>query len=148
VPPTCGSTSGTREPLAPQTRFEENRMKIAITTSGKDLEAPVDPRFGRAKAFVIYETDSCEWSLLDNAQNVHAAQGAGIQAGTTVANAGVEALLTGNCGPRAFSTLSAANVKVYTGVSGTVREAIEDFEAGKLRAATDATVGAHFGTGP
>ena len=122
-------------------------MKIAITASGKDLDAPVDPRLGRAKAFIIYDTETTEWSLLDNAQNVNAAQGAGIQAGSTLVNAGVEAVLTGNAGPRAFQILSASKIQVYTGLSGTVREAIEQLEAGKLQAAGGASVGAHFGTG-
>ena len=122
-------------------------MKVAITTSGDNLDAPVDPRFGRASAFIIYDTESGEWSTLDNAQNVTAAQGAGIQAGTTVANAGVEAVLTGNCGPRAFSILSTAKIKVYTGLSGTVRQAIEQLEAGQLSPASESSVGAHFGMG-
>jgi len=122
-------------------------VKIAITTSGADLDAPVDPRFGRAKAFILYDTDTGEWSVLDNAQNLNAAQGAGIQAATTVANAGAEAVLTGNCGPKAFTTLAAANVKVYTGVGGTVREAIEQFKAGSLRPSEAANVGSHFGAG-
>jgi len=122
-------------------------MKIAITTSGKDLDAPVDPRFGRARSFIIYETDSSEWSVLDNTQNVNAAQGAGVQAGTAVVNAGVAAVLTGNCGPRAFSILSAGKVAIYTGVSGTVREAIEQFRAGQVRAASGASVGSHYGAG-
>jgi len=122
-------------------------MKIAITTSGKDLDAPVDPRFGRAKSFVIYDTESDQWSVLDNAQNLNAAQGAGIQAATAVVKAGAEAVLTGNCGPKAFRALSAGRVKVYAGVSGTVREAVEKFLSGTLRPAAQASVGEHAGMG-
>jgi len=122
-------------------------MRIAITTSGKDLDAPVDPRFGRAKSFIVYDTDSGQWSLMDNAQNLNAAQGAGIQAATVVVNAGAEAVLTGNCGPKAFRALLAGKVKVYTGVSGTVREAIDHLRAGQLRPADAASVESHFGTG-
>ena len=122
-------------------------MKIAITTSGADLDAPVDPRFGRAKAFILYDNDTGDWSLLDNAQNLNAAQGAGIQAATTVVHAGAEAVLTGNCGPKAFATLAAGKVAVYTAVAGTVRDAIEKFQAGQLQAASQATVGGHFGMG-
>ncbi|NQT50759.1 NifB/NifX family molybdenum-iron cluster-binding protein [bacterium] len=122
-------------------------MKVAITTAGNDLDAAVDPRFGRAKAFVIYDTESGEWSVLDNEQNAFAAQGAGIQAASAVVNAGVEALLTGNCGPKAFRALAAGKVAVYAGVSGTVREAVEGLAAGKLSPAGDANVNAHFGTG-
>ena len=122
-------------------------MKIAITTSGDSLEAAVDPRFGRAKAFIIYDTDSGEWSVLDNAQNVNAAQGAGVQSGMTVVNAGVGAVITGNCGPRGYATLAAADIKVCTGATGTVREAIERFKAGELKPADGSNVGAHFGMG-
>lgn len=122
-------------------------MTIAITTSGDGLDAQVDPRFGRAKAFIIYDTESGEWSLLDNAQNVFAAQGAGIQSATAVVNAGAEAVVTGNCGPRAFATLSAANVAIYPGASGTVQEAIEALKAGALKSTDGATVDAHSGMG-
>lgn len=122
-------------------------MKIAITTRGDNLQAAVDPRFGRAKAFIIYDTDTGDWSLVDNTQNLNAAQGAGVQSGTTVVNAGVEAVITGNCGPRAFTTLAAGGVKIYTGATGTVQEAIEAFQAGTLQQAQGANVGAHFGTG-
>jgi len=122
-------------------------MKIAITTRGADLDAPVDPRFGRARAFVIYDTESADWSVVDNAQNLNAAQGAGIQAATTVVHAGAEAVLTGNCGPKAFATLAAGKVAVYTSIGGTVREAIEKFRGGTLRPGTQASVGAHAGMG-
>lgn len=122
-------------------------MKIAITTSGKDLDAPVDPRFGRARSFILYDTDSGQWSALDNAQNLNAAQGAGVQAATTVVNAGAEAVLTGNCGPKAFRALSAGKVKVYTAVSGTVREAVEKLMSGTLQAVAQASVDAHSGMG-
>jgi len=122
-------------------------MKIAITTSGTDLDAPVDPRFGRARSFVIYDTESGQWSVLDNAQNLAAAQGAGIQAATAVVNAGAQAVLTGNCGPKAFRTLAAGKVAVYTDVSGSVREAIERFLSGTLQPAAQASVDAHSGIG-
>lgn len=122
-------------------------MKIAITTSGADLDAPVDPRFGRAKSFIVYDTDSARWSLVDNAQNLTAAQGAGIQAATAVVNAGAEAVLTGNCGPKAFRALSAAKVAVYTGVSGTVRQAVQCLLTGMLQPAAQASVDAHSGIG-
>mgnify|MGYP005835748959 CR=1 FL=1 len=122
-------------------------MKVAITTSGRDLDAPVDPRFGRAKGFIIFDTESGQWSALDNAQNLDAAQGAGVQAAMAVANAGAEAVLTGNCGPKAFKTLAAAKLKVYTGVSGAVREAVEKLASGALEPAADASVEAHAGMG-
>ena len=122
-------------------------MKVIVTASEGDINAQVDPRFGRAKAFILYDTETERWAVLDNSQNLNAAQGAGVQAATTVVNSGAKAVLTGNCGPRAFATLSAASIEVYTGVSGTVAEAIEKFKRGELKPTDNANVDAHFGMG-
>ena len=122
-------------------------MRLAITTRGSNLDAPVDPRFGRAQAFVLYDTETDEWSVLDNIQNLKAAQGAGIQAASAVAKAGAKAVLTGNCGPRAFSTLSAAGIAVHTAASGTVRDAIEAYKAGEFEVAAEANVEGHSAIG-
>jgi len=122
-------------------------VKIIVTASDADINAQVDPRFGRAKAFILYDTETDRWEALDNSQNLNAAQGAGIQAATTVVNSGAKAVLTGNCGPRAFATLSAASVAVYTGVTGTVAEAVEKFKRGELKPTDSANVDAHFGMG-
>jgi predicted Fe-Mo cluster-binding NifX family protein len=119
-------------------------MKIAITASGKELDSEVDPRFGRAGYFIVYDTDDGSYSAVDNKQNVNAPQGAGIQAGQTVVNFGAAVLLTGNCGPKAFDVLSSAGVKVYLGASGTVQEAIAAFEAGRLAQADAANKNGHW----
>ena len=119
-------------------------MKIVVTSQGTDLSGPVDPRFGRARNFILVDTDTEEFSVHDNAQNLNAAQGAGIQAGRNVAEAGAEAVVTGNVGPKAFATLQAAKIKIYLGASGTVKEAIEQFKAGQLQDASKANVEGHW----
>ena len=119
-------------------------MKIAVTSQGPDLTSRVDPRFGRAKTFIVVDTDTDEFSAHDNTQNMNAAQGAGIQAGRTVVDLGVAAVITGNVGPKAFTTLQAGNVKVYPGASGTVKEAVEKFKAGQLRETEEANVEGHW----
>jgi predicted Fe-Mo cluster-binding NifX family protein len=119
-------------------------MKIIITSDGNSLESQVDPRFGRAKHFILVDTDSGEFSAHNNAQNLNAAQGAGIQAAQAVARLGAETVLTGHVGPKAFTTLQAANVAVYTGVLGTVKEAIEQFKGGLLTPAAKADVQGHW----
>ena len=119
-------------------------MRIAVTAQGRDLGAPVDPRFGRAKFFVAVDAETGEVSAVDNAQNLNAAQGAGIQAGRNVVELGVKAVITGHVGPKAFTTLQAGGVAVYTGATGTVADAIEQFKAGKLRQSTGADVEGHW----
>jgi len=79
---------------------------------------------------------------------VAATGGAGVSSGKTVVDAGAEAVLTGNCGPNAARTLAAANIRLYTGVSGTVAEALQQFKDGKLAAADGANVDSHFGVNP
>jgi len=119
-------------------------MKIAVTAQGQDLSSPVDPRFGRTRFFVVVDTETGESTASDNAQNLNAAQGAGIQAGKNVVDLGVTAVLTGNVGPKAFVTLQAGGVDVYTGATGTVADALEQFKKGELRHAVDANAEAHW----
>lgn len=119
-------------------------VKIAVTSRGRTLNDEVDPRFGRAKMFLVVDTDAHELEIADNEQNVEAAQGAGIQAARLVAERGADVVITGHCGPKAFRTLSAAGIKVVVGAEGTVAEALEKFKAGDLRPADDADVEGHW----
>jgi predicted Fe-Mo cluster-binding NifX family protein len=113
------------------------KMIIVVSASGKTLDAQVDPRFGRAAFFVAVDSESGAFQAHDNVQNLNAAQGAGIQSAETVSRLGAEVVITGNCGPKAFRTLSAAGIKIVVGAQGTVAEAIEAFKSGAL-APTDA----------
>ncbi len=106
-------------------------MKLAITATGPDLTADVDPRFGRASYILVVDSDTLEVDVIDNAANKDAFKGAGIQAAAAVSDKGAEILLTGFCGPNAFKTLEAAGVKVANDVSGTVQSAVERFKAGE-----------------
>lgn len=117
-------------------------MKLAVSSQGTDIQAALDPRFGRAKYFIVVDTETGVFSA-DNTANFSASQGAGMQAGKRVAELGVNGLITGHAGPRAFSTLQAAGVKVYTGASGTVADSIEQFKAGELALAASADVEGH-----
>lgn len=119
-------------------------MKIVVTSQAGTLDSPVDPRFGRARFFVLVDTESGEHAAHDNAQNLNAPQGAGIQAAQAVARLGAEAVLTGHVGPKAFATLQAAGISVCTGAAGTVREAVEQFRAGRLKTAQKADVQGHW----
>lgn len=109
-------------------------MKIAITIQGDDSTSVVDPRFGRAENFLIYNQEDSSWTCLPNAQNLEAAHGAGIQAGQTIAQSGAKILLTGHVGPKAFKVLAAEGIAIYSfgDQTKTALEVLADFQAGKL----------------
>lgn len=119
-------------------------MKIGITSTGEDLNAEVDPRFGRCRYFLIVDTNSMSFKSISN-ESAIASGGAGIQAAQTMTKEGVKAVLTGNMGPNAFQTLSAAGVLVFTGANGKVWDAIEKYKKGELKKIESASVGSHFG---
>ena len=119
-------------------------MKLAVTSQGLDLASTLDPRFGRARCFVVIDTETGQMTAVDNSVNLNAAQGAGIQAGRMAVELGADAVITGHVGPKAFATLQAGGVKVYTGATGTVADAIEQFKAGKLKQSTGADVEGHW----
>ena len=119
-------------------------MKIAITSLGNDLNSKVDPRFGRAKYFIIIDPGTDSFEVVDNAINLTRAQGAGIQAAQNVSGQKVEWVITGHVGPNAFNALKAAGIKIGTGVSGTVRETLEKFKQGFFEPTGGADVEGHW----
>lgn len=119
-------------------------MKVAVSARGQELESLVDQRFGRCGWFVVVDTVTGEHRAVNNGQNLNAAQGAGIQAANNVSRQGVEAVITGHCGPKAFRTLSAAGIKVFSGAEGTVAETLEKFKNGELKEAEGADVEGHW----
>ncbi len=119
-------------------------MKIAVTSKNIDLDAQVDPRFGRAAYIIIIDTETDAFEAIDNSENVNAFKGAGIQAATMISDKGAKILLTGYCGPNAFKTLNAAKIKVANDIKGTVREALSLFKKGKVTFADDANVDGHW----
>ena len=60
-------------------------MKIAIASSGKGLDSPVDPRFGRCPYFLIADSKNDKFEAIENTAG-QAFRGAGISAAQMVAN--------------------------------------------------------------
>jgi predicted Fe-Mo cluster-binding NifX family protein len=123
---------------------KELMMKIVVSANGPDLEAQVDPRFGRAPYFILIDPDTLEFEAVINRQNLQAAQGAGIQAAALVARHRPQAVVTGNCGSKAYHTLVAAGIPVVLGVGGSVREAVQQYQQGKLKPAPGPNVTGHW----
>ena len=119
-------------------------MKICISSTGESLNAQVDPRFGRCSYFLIVDTDTMNIESISN-ESAMTSGGAGIQAAQTVAKTGVKVVVTGNMGPNAFQTLSAAGIMVFTGANGTIKETIEKYKKGELKEAAAPNVGSHSG---
>ena len=119
-------------------------MKVAVSSSGTTLDSALDPRFGRAAYFLIVDTDTMALEVKENSQNLNLPQGAGIQAGKTVVACGVDAVITGNCGPKAFQVLQAARVKVVTGLQGSVQEVVEKFKNNDVKFSQGANVEGHW----
>jgi len=119
-------------------------MKVAVSSNGKNLNAQLDPRFGRCAFFLVVNPDDMSFEAFNN-QSAALGGGAGIQAAQFLVSQGVAAVITGNCGPNAVQTLSAAGIELFGGQTGTVREVVERFKKGNLRPTSEATVDSHFG---
>lgn len=119
-------------------------MKIAVTSKSDKLESEIDPRFGRCSYFLIVDIENMSFESISNEISM-ASGGAGIRAAQTVAKTGADIVVTGNMGPNAFQTLSAAGIMVFIGAQGTVKEAIEKYKKGELEKIDTANVDSHFG---
>jgi predicted Fe-Mo cluster-binding NifX family protein len=135
-----------QEPLGIKTLTMKgvHNMKVAVSSNGEDLNAQLDPRFGRCAYFLVVNPDDMSFEAFNN-ESAAQGGGAGIQAAQFLASQRVEAVITGNCGPNAVQTLSAAGIELFGGQTGTVRKVVERFKKGNLHPTNEATVDSHFG---
>ena len=119
-------------------------MKIAITSTGRDLASKMDPRFGRAAYFIVVDLDTMQFEAIDNQQVLNLAQGAGIQSSKNVVDQEVQVLITGHCGPKAFQVLKSAGVSIFLGAHGSVADAIAQYKSGRLQAVDQPDVAGHW----
>jgi predicted Fe-Mo cluster-binding NifX family protein len=119
-------------------------MKICVSATADNLEAQLDPRFGRCLYLIVVDSETMQFEAIPN-MAAGASGGAGIQAAQTIADKGVKVVITGNVGPNAFRALSAAGIEIVTGASGTVKEVVEKFKKGELGKTDAPTVGEHSG---
>lgn len=122
-------------------------MKVAISAYGQDLDAEINTRFGRCDYFLIVETDTMAFDSYAN-ESMNLTGGAGIQAATFVISKGVQAILTGSCGPNAMAVFNSAGVAVYPGQAGTVAQAVLRLKNNELANVTQATAEEKAGMNP
>lgn len=101
--------------------------RICITAQGSDLEAELDPSFGRACYYLIVDLETFDYEALRN-PNSEASQGAGIQTAQLIASKNVGSVLTGHCGPHAQRVLSSAGIRIVTGLSGKVKNILSQYK--------------------
>ena len=121
-------------------------MKVAISATQPELTAKMDPRFGRAQYFIIYDVDTGQFEALEN-PNIAASGGAGTQSAQLVMTKGAGAAISGSFGPNAAMALNAGSVAMYNGnPASSVLDNIEAFKAGQLQQAPSSSAGGR-GTG-
>ena len=119
-------------------------MKVAVSATEKDLDALLDPLFGRCAFFIIVDTDDMGFEAFDN-PNIALQEEAGIQSAHFVASKGAEVVMTGHCGPNAVQELTKEGIKIITGVMGTVRQVVDTYRTGRLLTTDKANVEEYFG---
>ncbi|HUU78141.1 MAG TPA: NifB/NifX family molybdenum-iron cluster-binding protein [candidate division Zixibacteria bacterium] len=120
-------------------------MRIAVSSTGINLDASVDPRFGRCVQFLIVETDNMSFQVFNN-QAQFEGHGAGISAAQNILSQNINVIITGNIGPNAFRVVQAANVKVYMS-GGNIKEAINKLLNNELPHQNAPTNTGHYGRG-
>jgi len=119
-------------------------MKIAISAESSDSQSRVDPRFGRAPWFVVYDTEEGLVESIDNVKSTAAMQGAGVQTASRLSSLGIGAVIAGHYGPKAHSALAAAGIEAYSGEGLSVSEAFEAFKKGSLPEMSGADRSGHW----
>lgn len=122
-------------------------MKIAVSSQGTSPASAVDPRLGRASYFLVTSDDGATWQVLDHSTTAAEAQGAGIQTAQKLLDAGIEVVLTGHIGPKAFSVLQSGSMQMYGNAQGTVTEALAAYRQGTLTRLDTSDVKGHWGKG-
>ncbi len=107
-------------------------MKVGVSAIGPTLDDRVDERFGRAAYLLVVDAETLALEAIDNTVNRNALQGSGIGAAEIVASRGVEAMVTGHLGPKAYKALRAAGIEGFEGTGMTVRDAVDAWAEGGL----------------
>lgn len=119
-------------------------MKIAFSTMGNDMDGAVESRFGRCANFLIYDTESNNFSVYKNESST-ARGGAGIKAAEQIVNLGAIAIITGNVGPNAHQALSAAGVKIVQSSCSSIQDELKKYLANESKTYDSPSVESHHG---
>lgn len=132
------------EAIEANTFLKGTIMKIILPINGDNPKSKINTTFGRAERFIVVDLITNEYKLLDNVQNLQAAQGAGIQSAQNIVRAGADVLITMHLGPKAYSVLNSAGVKMMTAIDDTIENNLKAYKDGKLKQFLDANVEGHW----
>ena len=105
-------------------------MKICIPTMGEGgMEEAICQHFGRAPTFTMVDLDSGEIKVLKNVSEHMGGKGLPTE---TIFAEGVQVMIVGGLGPKAVSLFNQAGVEVFVGAVGTVKDAVDDWQAKTL----------------
>ena len=111
-------------------------MTIAIPSEEKSIDSQICQSFGRTYYFIVIDSESLEYKVVDNQAN-SSQGGAGIKAAQAVVDSGAGAVITCHCGQNAADVLKAADIKIFKASSGTVLELVHKYKAGELAELTE-----------
>jgi len=105
-------------------------MKIAIPTNDKKgLEDTVAEHFGRAKNFLIYDTETKTSNIYPNPE----AAGESQLPPDFLHSQGVDAIVVFSLGPKALEKFKKYNIKMYKAIEGTILDNLQKFNDNKLK---------------
>ncbi len=125
--------------LYPQKKEDDQRVTpkvklIAIASIGDSLNSQIDRQFGRSENFILYNLKTDTFEVINN-KYANSSSGAGTQTAWEIADKKVEAVIGQNFGPKSLAVLMSANIRVFRNVTGTVKDAVENYKKGKLEQA-------------
>jgi predicted Fe-Mo cluster-binding NifX family protein len=119
-------------------------MRIAIAASQSTKKGIVESRFGRAAWFMVYDGNLKSWDSIENKVNLESSQGAGIQTAELLVKNGVDVVIAGHCGPKAFHVLQEAGIRLFANVTGNIEDALEAFLENRLAVTESANATPHW----
>lgn len=108
-------------------------MKIVIPTNSKDgLNAEIAEHFGRAKIFLIYDSETKNFEICLNPEVTGGAE----LPPDFLRRQGAEAVIAFSLGPKAYEKFKNYNIPIYKPIEGVIADNLQGFEDNKLKKIT------------
>jgi predicted Fe-Mo cluster-binding NifX family protein len=109
-------------------------MKLCIPSMGQNgIDDTVGQHFGKVPFYTLYDTETKEATVIPNTSEHNGGIGLPPE---LMAKEGVDIMLCGGLGVKAVMMFEEAGIEVFSGATGTVKNAIDAWAAFKLAKAT------------